>query len=67
MLAVLVTGLMLLAGAVNAGANESWMFHDIVDADFVTAHMTVPMPDNVMIIDARPYQPKYIKGHIPGP
>jgi len=66
MLAVLVTGLMLLAGAVSAGANEPWMFHDIVDADFVIAHATVPMPDNVMIIDSRPYKPMYIKGHIPG-
>ncbi|MCF8076858.1 MAG: sulfurtransferase [Desulfotignum sp.] len=65
-LAVLAIGVMLLAGAVSAGAKEPWMFHDIVDADFVIAHMTVPMPDNVMIIDARPYKPKYFKGHIPG-
>lgn len=44
----------------------SWMFHDIVDAKFVKAHMAVPMPENVMIIDARPYKVKYTKGHIPG-
>lgn len=66
LLAVLVTGLMLMAGAVTAGAQEPWMYHDIVDADFVIAHMSVPMADNVMIIDSRPYKPMYIKGHIPG-
>ena len=44
----------------------SWMFHDIVDATFVKAHISVPMPETVMMIDARPYKGKYIKGHIPG-
>jgi rhodanese-related sulfurtransferase len=64
--AVLAACLLLLAGAVTAGAEESWMYHDIVEADFVIAHMSVPMADNVMIIDSRPYKPMYIKGHIPG-
>lgn len=49
-----------------AGEDTSWMFHDIVDAAFVKAHLAVPMPENVMIIDARPYKGKFIKGHIPG-
>ena len=66
MLAVLAAGLMMLAGAVTAGADESWMFHDIVEKDFVIAHVTVPMAENIMIIDSRPYKPMYIKGHIPG-
>lgn len=44
----------------------SWMFHDIVDSNFVKAHMDIPMPGNVLLIDARPYQTKYIQGHIPG-
>ncbi|MDT8379204.1 MAG: sulfurtransferase, partial [Desulfotignum sp.] len=66
MLAVLGTGLMLMAGAVSAGATESWMYPEVVEADFVIAHMSVPMPDNVMIIDSRPYKPMYVKGHIPG-
>jgi rhodanese-related sulfurtransferase len=66
MLAVLGAGLMLMAGAVSAGATESWMYPDVVEADFVIAHMSVPMPDNVMIIDSRPYKPMYVKGHIPG-
>jgi rhodanese-related sulfurtransferase len=42
-----------------------WMFHDIVDAQFVKAHMQIPMPENVMLIDSRPYKPKYVEGHIP--
>ena len=71
----LLTGLVLLAGctATNAAKtgvtpveDTSWMFHGIVDAKFVKAHMGVPMPENVMIIDARPYKVKYTKGHIPG-
>jgi rhodanese-related sulfurtransferase len=41
-------------------------FHDIVDMSFVQQHISVPMADNVMLIDARPYKPKFIKGHIPG-
>ena len=45
---------------------EDWMFHSLVDVDFVARHVTIPVPDDVMIIDARPYKPKYIKGHIPG-
>lgn len=46
--------------------DTSWMFSDIVDAQFVKSHISVPMPDNIMLIDARPYKGKYIKGHIPG-
>jgi rhodanese-related sulfurtransferase len=63
---VLAAGLMLLAGAFTAGADESWMYHDIVENDFVIAHVTVPMAENIMVIDSRPYKPMYIKGHIPG-
>lgn len=42
-----------------------WFFHDIVDVQFVMQHVKAPMPENVMIIDARPAKSKYIKGHIP--
>ena len=72
---VLVAGLVLLTGCtatktaktgVTPVEDTSWMFHGIVDAKFVKAHMAVPMPENVMIIDARPYKVKYTKGHIPG-
>jgi rhodanese-related sulfurtransferase len=40
-------------------------FHDIVDMAFVAEHVSIPMADNVMLVDARPFKPKYIKGHIP--
>jgi rhodanese-related sulfurtransferase len=36
-----------------------------VDANFVMQQIKVPMPENVMIIDARPKRAKYDKGHIP--
>ena len=38
---------------------------DIVDMAFVQEHVSIPMTEGVMLIDARPYKPKYIKGHIP--
>ena len=41
-------------------------FHDIVDMTFVQQHVSIPTADNVILVDARPYKPKYIKGHIPG-
>ena len=44
---------------------KEWMYTDIVDAEFVKAHLSIPMDQNVMLIDARPYKPKYVKGHIP--
>lgn len=44
---------------------SDWKFHDIVDVAFVQQYAKVPQPEGVMIIDSRPYKPKYIKGHIP--
>ena len=41
-------------------------YPNIADVNFVMDHMTVPMAENVMIIDARPKRAKYDKGHIPG-
>ncbi len=50
----------------TAAANDtSWQYTQIVDAAFVGQYAKVPMPEDVMIIDSRPYKPKYIKGHIP--
>ena len=43
----------------------NWKFHSIVDVDYVMKHVTVPMAEDVTIIDARPKRPKYDKGHIP--
>ena len=45
--------------------SADWKFHSIVDADFVMANVKVPMPEDVMFIDARPKRAKYDKGHIP--
>ena len=47
-------------------AKEAWMFDQIVDVHFVISKSTVPMDDDVMIIDSRPYKPKYLNGFIPG-
>jgi len=72
---VFLSGLLLLAGctldktaktAETQTEDRSWMFHDIVDAEFVKTHMDIPMPGNVMLIDSRPYKTKFIQGHIPG-
>ncbi|MCF8038054.1 MAG: rhodanese-like domain-containing protein [Desulfohalobiaceae bacterium] len=45
---------------------KEWMYHSLVDVEFVQQHVKIPVPEDVMIVDARPYKPKYIKGHIPG-
>ena len=45
--------------------SADWMFHSIVDVDYVMKQVTVPMAEDVMIIDSRPKRPKYDKGHIP--
>lgn len=56
----------LMAADVSQSRQKpDWFFHDIVDVQFVKQHVNVPMPENVMIIDARPFKPKYVKGHIP--
>ena len=46
-------------------AKPDWQFDDIVDVGFVQPYATVPQPEGVMIIDSRPYKPKYANGHIP--
>lgn len=48
-----------------AKQDQSWRYHDIVTLDFVKQNVKIPASQDVMIIDARPYKPKYIKGHIP--
>ena len=50
----------------KAAPQTDWKFHDIVDVNFVMQHISVPMAEDVMIIDARPKRAKYDKGHIPG-
>lgn len=58
--------LALLLAVSPAQAKEPWMFDDIVDVDFVISKISVPMDEDVMIIDSRPYKPKYVEGFIPG-
>lgn len=71
-IALLAASIMVLASHAMADTKKgdakdtSWQFHTIVDAAFVKANLGVPMPENVMLIDSRPYKGKYIKGHIPG-
>jgi rhodanese-related sulfurtransferase len=59
--------LVAVAGSVQAAQAEgaAWRFHDIVDVNFVMEHVTVPMAEDVMVIDSRPKRAKYDKGHIP--
>jgi len=47
-------------------SKSDWWFHDVVDVQFVMQHISVPMKEDVMIIDSRPKRAKYDKGHIPG-
>jgi len=56
----------LAADAAKTAPETDWKFHDIVDVEFVMQHISMPMPEGVMLIDARPKRAKYDKGHIPG-
>ena len=55
----------LAADASKSASGTSWKFHTIVDTDFVMQQIKVPMPENIMLVDARPKRAKYDKGHIP--
>ena len=44
---------------------SDWKFHAMVDVAFVQQYAQLPQPEGVMIIDSRPYKPKYANGHIP--
>ncbi|MFV0423575.1 rhodanese-like domain-containing protein [Oleidesulfovibrio sp.] len=64
-LMMLAFGLMLLSGCAAKQPHEPWMVDDIVDVQFVAQYVKVPHPENVMIIDSRPYEAMYVKGYIP--
>jgi rhodanese-related sulfurtransferase len=60
----------LTAAAAPALADEGAQpkfkeFHSIVDYGFVAKYAKMPKPKDVMIIDSRPYKPKFIEGYIP--
>ncbi|NDV20471.1 sulfurtransferase [Pseudodesulfovibrio sp. JC047] len=40
-------------------------FHSIVEYDVVAKYAVMPKPKGVMIVDSRPYKPKYVDGYIP--
>jgi len=64
---------LILAMAIGCTATQkaaepvdtSWHFHDITDVALVQQYAKVPQPEGALIIDSRPYQPKYVNGHIP--
>jgi rhodanese-related sulfurtransferase len=62
---VIVLAVGLASAAQEETAKPDWFFHDIVDVAYVQQHVTVPLDENVMIIDARPKQAKFDRGHIP--
>ena len=55
----------LASDTAKSGDQTNWKFHDIVDLAFVQQHAKLPLSEAVMIIDSRPYKPKYANGHIP--
>ena len=70
--AIRVTVFLALALAMAAGCatapttvKPDWKFHSIVDESFVRPYAMVPQPKGVMIVDSRPYKPKYVNGYIP--
>jgi len=37
-----------------------WQFHNLANVALVQQYAKVPQPEGVMIIDSRPYKPKYV-------
>jgi hypothetical protein len=50
---------------VQTTEKPDWKFHSIVDESFVRPYAMMPQPKGVMIVDSRPYKPKYVNGFIP--
>jgi 3-mercaptopyruvate sulfurtransferase SseA len=67
MLVALAAGCTTTAGTATAKAeaDADWQFHSIADIGLIQANAVVPQPEGVLIIDSRPYKPKYVNGHIP--
>ncbi|BDQ34547.1 rhodanese-like domain-containing protein [Pseudodesulfovibrio portus] len=65
---MLVFALVAFAGpavAEEAKKPKFKQYHTIVDYNFVAKYAKMPKPKGVMIIDSRPYKPKYVDGYIP--
>lgn len=52
--------------APTAQATEEGWYPKIVDYDFMNEHATIPVRDDVVVIDSRPQKRRFNKGHIPG-
>lgn len=62
----LMAGCSTAAGpAAKAEKEPAWRFHNIADIELIQKNAVVPFPEGVLIVDSRPYKPKYVKGHIP--
>jgi hypothetical protein len=66
-LSALATGCGTVSGmaAVPSEKEAQWQFHDIAGIDLVQKYAVFPPPEGVLIVDSRPYKPKYVDGHIP--
>lgn len=55
------------AGPASAKGEKgaAWQFHDITTIELIQKYAVVPQPKGAMIVDSRPYKPKYVNGHIP--
>ncbi len=42
-----------------------WYYKNLVDSAFVEQYVKMPRPENVLIIDSRPYKTKHALGYIP--
>ena len=55
-----------MAGAAQAQEQKDFKkYPAIVDYGFVAKYAKMPQPKGVVIIDSRPYKPKYVEGYIP--
>ncbi len=72
---LLLLGVALVASACSSSrkkvdpaklTGKNWKFNKIVKVQTVKKMISYPMKDDKMIVDARPFRAKYVKGHIPG-
>lgn len=63
---LLVFAIVATAGIATAEEGKKFKeFHSIVDYKFVAKYAKMPKPKGVLIVDSRPYKPKYVEGFIP--
>ena len=63
---LLAFALTAMAGAALAAEKADFKkYPEIVDYNFVAKYAKMPKPKGVMIVDSRPYKPKYVEGYIP--